>query len=429
MDLVLSEYLKIPTENPPGKEMPALLYLARILRERGHIATIHETAPERGVLECSIGPSEGGSIVLLHHVDVVPATEEGWEIPPYSGEIRDGFVWGRGALDMKGQGIMELGAFLALAERAGSLRKRVTYLAVSDEEQGGLYGAKWAADNLMDSLRPDLVINEGGGGVRDVFGAGIVFAVEVTQKAAMKVRLIATGAPGHGSSPPRDYATKSLAKALAKVAGYSFPVMFTPVVVQMLKQMASRMTGIRRFALERATGPIFQRFLEQEISKDQRLDSMIRTSLSITMLKSGEAPNVIPGRAEAVLDIRVLPGHDPADAVRVIRNLVEEYGVEVESHSEPLAPRVSPFDSDHFRLLERLLKDEAPDSVVLPIMASGATDSRFFREKGVPCYGIMPAILSAEDTASVHGYNEKISIDNLMLGERVFRHLLENLCL
>ncbi|HHW26685.1 MAG TPA: M20/M25/M40 family metallo-hydrolase, partial [Firmicutes bacterium] len=111
----LSDYLRIQTENPPGREMPALEFLDGILKQRGLEPVIHETAPHRGVLECSIGPSEGGSIVLLHHVDVVPATNEGWDVPPYSGEIRDGYIWGRGALDMKGMGIMELGAFLAMA--------------------------------------------------------------------------------------------------------------------------------------------------------------------------------------------------------------------------------------------------------------------------------------------------------------------------
>ena len=429
LDQTLSDYLRIQTENPPGREMPALEFLDGILKQRGLEPVIHETAPHRGVLECSIGPSEGGSIVLLHHVDVVPAANEGWDVPPYSGEIRDGYIWGRGALDMKGMGIMELGAFLAMAENAGSLKKRVTYLAVSDEEQGGVFGAKWAADNLIDRLRPELVINEGGAGIKDVLISGTAFVVEVTQKAVMKLKLVATGTPGHGSSPPPTYATKSLVLALDRVLSHRFDAHITPVVAEMMARMSMRMSGVQRTAMKRAGSPLFQRFLAGRIARHPQVGSMIRTSVSLTMLAAGDAPNSIPGRAEAILDIRVLPGHEPAEVVKTIEGLVAEYGVRVEHSELPGTPKVSPFDSEHFRIIERGLKSEIPDALVVPYMSTGATDSRFFREKGIPCYGIMPAVVSNEDLSSVHGYNEKISVDNLEMGARMLVRIVEELCL
>lgn len=425
----LSDYLKIATENPPGREMPALEFLDGILKQQGLEPVIHETAPLRGVLECSIGPSEGGSIVLLHHVDVVPATNEGWDVPPYSGEVRDGYIWGRGALDMKGMGIMELGAFLAMTKNAGALKKRVTYLAVSDEEQGGTFGARWVADNLIDRMRPELVINEGGAGVKDVLISGTAFVVEVTQKAAMKLKLVATGTPGHGSSPPPTYATKSLVLALDRVLSHRFDAHITPVVAEMLVRMSMRMSGVQRTAMKNAGNPVFQRFLAGKIAEHPQVGSMIRTSVSLTMLAAGDAPNSIPGRAEAVLDIRVLPGHEPAEVVKTIEGLVAEYGVRVEHSELPSTPQVSPFDSEHFRIIERALKSEIPDALVVPYMSTGATDSRFFRGKGVPCYGVMPAVMSPEDMSSVHGYNEKISVDNLEMGARVLANLLRELCL
>jgi len=278
-------------------------------------------------------------------------------------------------------------------------------------------------------LRPELVINEGGAGIKDVLISGTAFVVEVTQKAVMKLKLVAIGTPGHGSSPPPTYATKDLVLALGRVVSHQFGAQITPVVAEMMARMSMRMSGVQRTAMKRAGSPLFQRFLAGRIARHPQVGSMIRTSVSLTMLAAGDAPNSIPGRAEAVLDIRVLPGHEPAEVVKTIEGLVAEYGIRVEHSELPSTPKVSPFDSEHFRLIEKALRSEIPDALVVPYMSTGATDSRFFRDKGIPCYGIMPAVMSNEDLSSVHGYNEKISVDNLEMGARMLVRIVEELCL
>lgn len=406
----LAAYLRIDTTNPPGNEVAGVRFLARILHRHGIPTRTFFTADGRASLYARLeGRRDGGSLLLLHHVDVVPAGE-GWSRDPFAAEVVEGELWGRGAIDVKSLGIAHLAAFLDLAVSGEDLERDVIFLAVADEESGGVRGTAWLLEN-----HPELfegvggVLGEGGNN-KYVNGRLLWWGVETAQKRPLWLEVRATGRAGHASGLNPGNANHALVEGLARVLAKPREWKVTQPVRDYLSALAPlhREAEAGRFRDPDAwVGPEGPRGPMMPGQANLFLDSF-----QVTILESGERINVVPPVARARIDVRLLPETD-ADAF--LAELRETLGphleVEVLLTSPPAPP--SPTEALLYRSLESVLDDEAP---VVPSFISGFTDSRYFRARGIPTYGFSPFLLEPQLLRGIHGVDERIPVDVLEEG-------------
>lgn len=414
---ILREYLRIDTSNPPGNEALAVDFLARILSGEGIPFEVAESAPGRSNLLARIGPSER-VVTLLNHTDVVPVERQYWDVDPFGGELRDGFLYGRGALDMKGMGVIELMAFLLLKRQGVALRRGVAFVAMADEEAGSDHGATWLAENRPDWLTSELVINEGAYGLASSDGAGFVFQAAVSEKVPVWVELSVTGRPGHGSVPHADNCAEHLVRALARVADWHQRLRVTPVMREHLDAMAKASfmprlddAGAVRMA-ERAPG----------------VRARLGNSISLTTIETGIKVNVIPAIARATLDCRLLPDVSPEGFLADLRAVIADERVQVTVMNRLYEGSESPYDAEFLRVVHEVVTELVEGAHLAPELTSGFTDSRIYRLRGVPSYGFVPCLVKPEDLSGIHGHNERISVENLKLGMQVMYEVVSRLC-
>jgi acetylornithine deacetylase/succinyl-diaminopimelate desuccinylase-like protein len=405
----LQEYLRIDTSNPPGNEGRAAAFLAGILQREGIPHRILKSPQGRANLYARLAsPHSGGrSIVLVHHMDVVPAGP-GWTVPPFQGQVRDGQLWGRGALDDKCLGILHLAALIDLKRRRTPLERDVIFLAVADEESGGLQGTGWLLARHPELFQGvEAVVGEGGR--NQVTPAGKLFwwGVEVAQKRPLWLEVSTTGRPGHGSGVNPASASHVLIQGLARLLAMAPHWRVSPPVRAHCQAIAPHQNPHWRRvfsnidAIIAPTGP--KEFLLPGMA------SLFLDSVQVTVLRTGSRINVIPGKAVAQIDIRLLPDTDAgAFLADVERRLGEGFDVKVVLTAPPSSP--SPTSGRFYETLQRALRQEGP---VVPAFISGFTDSRFFRQRGIPAYGFLPLKLAPGDTEGIHGPNERISLEEL----------------
>lgn len=403
---LLREYVRVDTSNPPGTTTAAADLLQRILEREGIAATRYESSPGKTILLARLsGTGPGKPILLLHHMDVVPVDRARWPRDPFGAEVVDGELWGRGAIDMKGLGVMHLLAFLELKRQAVPLARDVILMAVPDEEIGGAGGARWMLDHHASQLDVDYVLDEGGFGSRDLFADGrLVFGISVAEKRMVWLRIRAEGVAGHGSQPhdqnPNDRLTKALARLLAEPLPTSG--------VEVLEVMRGR---IGAFAVNKFTNAI------------------AHSTIALTTLRSGvgDPPkvNVIPSVAEATLDCRVLPGTTTAEWLNEIRRRLGDPALGLEVVYESDDPRVSSWDTPLYRALDAAIARHHPGAVVSPILIPYGTDSNAFRPRGAQSYGVAPVVLSVALVASMHGDAERVPVAGLGTGARIFFEALK----
>ncbi|MGD8862192.1 MAG: M20/M25/M40 family metallo-hydrolase [Myxococcales bacterium] len=407
---LLRRYVRIDTTNPPGNELVAARFLKTVLAREGIDARIIESAPGRANLYARLkGTGQGKAVVLMHHMDVVPADAREWSVPPFSAALRDGFVWGRGALDNKGAGIVDLLTVLMLHRQQVRLPHDVIFLGVADEEAGGGLGARYLVEHHRE-LFADVgaVLNEGGAILQRGNGPA-VYTVELAQKAPLWLRLTARGKSGHGSSPHPAAATHVLARALARLEAHRFPVTVLPEVQAVFTARARAMPKA-----ERAPYLDLARSLQDDAFRERFLENprdaaLVRNTLSITQLGGGEKENVIPAAATAVLDLRLLPGQQPAAVIEELRRVIAEPAVEIETLLSWQAHSASR-DTPLFRAIESLARERDPDSPVVANVIGGFTDCNAFRAAGMACYGFLPIRLTPADMAGLHGKDERIGV-------------------
>jgi acetylornithine deacetylase/succinyl-diaminopimelate desuccinylase-like protein len=412
---LLSRYIQVDTSNPPGNEEAACRFLEEVLRSEG-IAAIDlydaSDAESQGRMNLRARLSGDGSkrpLILLNHTDVVPVEAQYWEVPPFSGAVIDGSIWGRGALDMKSLAVMELMAFL-LVERLGlPLKRDLVFLACADEEAGSKYGVDWLDQHHPEALDAEYVINEGGRGHTELLGIRRpAFLCGVAEKGPLWLILRAEGRPGHGSVPHRNNPLDRLVRALHRILEWERPIRLTPAHVEYLRRLER--SGFIPDTSEET--------LRRLAAEDDVMRSTLTDSVSITMARAGIKHNVIPAVAEASLDCRLLPGTDPQAFIAELRTVIDDPRVNIEQVMESHAPP-SPHDTELFRVMEDVLREHVEEAVVVPSVATGFTDSRVFRRRGAVAYGLTPVLLDGHEAATVHGHNERISIDNLRLGCQV----------
>jgi acetylornithine deacetylase/succinyl-diaminopimelate desuccinylase-like protein len=418
---LLAEYLRLDTTNPPGNEVIACDWLAAILDAEGIPYQRFALDPARPSLVARLAGdgTGGGALLLLNHTDVVPAEAAHWQEPPLSGTVHDGYVWGRGAVDMKGMGILELVTMLACHRLRIPLRRDLVFAAVADEEAGGTFGVEFLATNHPDTLVCDFVINEGGTGAAEVFGIQHpVFHVGVAEKGPLWLRLRAEGTPGHGSVPHSDSALERLVRALARVQAWERPLVATDEVLAYFEAL---------HAAGFLPSPPSTEVLHALAAEHPRIHSMLSNSIAVTSVRAGVRPNVIPAEAEATLDVRLVTGYSPDRFLDELAAVIDDPAVSVEVIFSASTP-TSPTDSALYRAIEAAASGACEGGTIVPSISTGFTDSRVFRRLGIPAYGFMPLLLAPEDMGTVHGNDERLSIASLRLGLRILFDTVRHVC-
>lgn len=427
---LLSRYLQFDTTNPPGNETAAIEFLAQTLYERDLSPQIIEAVPGRANLIARLPALQGATAppcLLYAHADVVPANSADWSAPPFSGQIRDGFVWGRGALDDKGLGIVFLQALALLRKYPSPLKRDIILLIAADEETCGRYGVAWLLNHHPDLIQAEYVWDEGGMGLKPSAKGQYIYSVAIAEKGALTVRLTAHGAPGHASIPHGNNASDRLVRALSRLAEWHRPIRLTQPVIEMLASLAPSQTFPRSLLFAHARNKLTWPFLFPLLDKDLLFAPLIRNTVSLTMLRSGQKSNIIPAEAEAKLDIRLLPGEDPAAVLGDIRAIIKDVHVSVEAEEMPVAHSPSNSATEFFRALADTILALGPPGLVTPYLTPGATDSRFFRRAGMKAYGFMPMLLDNQELSRIHGVDERISTANLRFGIQVVFETLRKL--
>ncbi|MBM2831217.1 MAG: family metallo-hydrolase [Dehalococcoidia bacterium] len=402
VERILSDLIRIPSVNPPGRETKVAEYLKRLFDGAGIRNEIIESAPGRGSFIATLGEGEK-SLLFLSHEDVVPAGE-GWDFDPFGGEIRAGLVCGRGALDCKDLVAAEAWAMLQLCKL--KLNGKLIFAATADEESGGAYGAKFLLDKHPDKLRADFAINEGGEGPTKI-GDRYAYFVQAGEKGSAWAQLKASGISCHGAVPTLgDNAVVKASESIVRLSRYKPRVRIIPEIKGLLDHLG----------WQREFGKITARNVDALLDAHpdrafaETLRSLTRMTISTNMVQGGTKTNIVPDSCEAHVDIRVLPGQDREYLLKILRSIVGE-DVSIEVPDFNLAS-FSPTRSPHFRLIETL-----GDIDCFPMMSAGATDSRFLRAKGIPAYG--PAVVARDfDPAlkkTYHARNERVDIKSVRL--------------
>ncbi len=409
---LLSQYIRINTTNPPGNELNAAELLKRKFSADGIPSVVYQPAPGRGVIAARLRGTGKyrKSLVLLSHMDVVPAEAKDWQVDPFSGTVKNGEIWGRGALDDKGPGVIELMAILAIKRSGILLDRDILFLATGDEETGGKLGAGWVVGHQRDLVGDAGYLLNEGGEIRVEPDGHKVYEVSVTEKSPLWIRLTASGPGGHASTPPEQTAVTRLIRALNKLASYQAPIKIEPLVEREFRRRGalSRRGAASRDLRKALKDPAFAK---QFLSVPAQA-ALVRDTVTPTVLRASEKINVIPSSADAEIDCRLLPGEDAGSFLQTIRGQIGDDNVKIEVILNfPSAS--SPEKSSLMNAIEALAARHDGKAPVIPTMLSGFTDSHYFRGLGLVAYGFIPLEVTQEQARTVHGANERVSIDNL----------------
>jgi acetylornithine deacetylase/succinyl-diaminopimelate desuccinylase-like protein len=424
----LSRYIQIDTTNPPGNEIKAAHFLKEIFDREGIEARIIESAPGRGNLFARLrGDGSRKSIVLLNHMDVVPADAKLWKEPPFGGAIKDGVIWGRGAIDNKGGGVMQLMTLLALKRQNTQLKGDVIFIGTADEEAGGVFGAGYLLDKHPDLFKDvAVVLNEGGGIRLGEDGRARSYGVGVAEKVPLWLKLTAPGTPGHAASPGSNQAVVKLITALSRIASYQSPIKVVPEVQKFYADSAASAPASRRKQYMDLRKALQNRGFAAEFLKDRSDNARVRNTISITGIKGSDKINVIPAEASAEIDVRLLPGEEPQAFINEMRRVVADDSIKIEILLSRAAA-VSPASPDVLKVIADYAQSKDPGTPILFPMGSGFTDCHFFRTKGIPCLGFLPRRSRPSEEGMVHGINERVSVESLKSDVREMYEIVRKL--
>jgi acetylornithine deacetylase/succinyl-diaminopimelate desuccinylase-like protein len=426
----LSELIRINTTNPPGNETAAAKYVAENLSREGFECELFESAPERGsVITRLKGTGEKHSLLLLSHLDVVAADAKEWSVDPFGGVVKNGFVWGRGALDMKGMTAIEVMVMKLLKRNDVALKGDVILAATADEEKGGLSGADYLLRNHREKIFAPYVLNEGGG-VAMPTRNGNVFTVQTAEKGIVWFKVKAKGVPGHGSMPNMaDNAIMRMNKVIEKLGNYRSQVSLVPTVKRFLEE-TSRQDPVlqepfaRLLANPERSDQVLDELAETEPQLAEEIRPRLKMTITPTIIHGGVKENIIPSECETVFDCRILPGQESTQTIELIKGLLDEVDSEKLTFEslQVQEPSESTAETPLYTVISEVLREFEPDCGVTPMLTTGGTDSRFFRREGSVCYGfhpMYPEVASGKIVKLEHGIDERISIENLVFGTSV----------
>ncbi len=418
----LQDLIRFDTTNPPGNEMSCIEYIAGLLKGEGIEPIVLESAPGRGNLVARLrGDGSLAPLLLMGHVDVVPAEADQWVHPPFSGDLVDGIVWGRGATDMKQMVAMELMTLLALQRERITLKRDVIFMATADEETGGRMGAGFVATQHPELIRAEYAINEGGASCIELDGK-FFFVCSTAEKGSCRVTLRGRGEPGHASQPNQNNAILPLAQALVKLIEQRLPLCVTKTARAQVQAMArgvgTQLAGQLLQLLDPETHARALQDLPLAPPVKRRLAAALHNTATPTILRAGAKINVIPAEAKCEVDCRVLPGAT-ADSLRAeIRGVIGDQ-VELE-----LGPFVQPLERDPesplFDTIRQVIIQHEPGGMLIPGLITGGTDAKRVSPLGIKVYGFVPMRYEGPTmTGLAHNHNERVSLANLQFGTRV----------
>jgi acetylornithine deacetylase/succinyl-diaminopimelate desuccinylase-like protein len=418
----MQEYLRIDTTNPPGHEMRAVNFYKEILDREGIENRAFEFTAGRGDLWARLPHTTAHAqrpIILLNHMDVVTSDAAHWKVPPFSGEIKGGWLWGRGAQDMKDEGLAQLIVMVMLKREKVELDRDVIFLAVADEEVLDR-GSEWFIANQRDLLEnAEFLINEGGENLLEN-GKVKYVGVDVGEKTTYWLHVVAHGRPGHASRPNPDSAPNRLVHALDRILAYRTPLRVLPVVDEFLKEMAPYEPPEQAREYRNIRKAIDDKKFQQDVERDESLNFLLRDTISLTMLGGSEQTNVIPPEAWANLDVRILPGGNPKALLEQIRRVVDDPNVTVEPQDPEF--RVANYSATNnalYNAIRRVSEKYFPGTPVVPHITSGYTENQLYRPLGMAAYGFSPYTATEEEGNTEHGNDERIRVEEVRRGPRI----------
>jgi acetylornithine deacetylase/succinyl-diaminopimelate desuccinylase-like protein len=426
--------LRIDTTNPPGNERPAAQLLDRSLREVGYEPTLLESADTRANLICRYkGKGSKPALLLTAHLDVVEANAERWKYPPFSGEIAEGCLWGRGAVDMKNMAAMSTAVMRKLARDRVKLERDVIFAAVADEEAGCDHGSRWLVENHPELVEAEFALGEVGGFSLHL-GKSTYYPVQVAEKGNCWIRARVQGEPGHGSMPRTESAIVRLGEALARLGKAKLPTHVTPTTREFFRQVAAHQPGLlpplaRALARPSLVGALIARAPDNATTRG--IKAMISNTATPTVVSAGKKVNVIPEVAEFHIDGRTLPGQTDADLLRELHELLGP-GVELEVTRSAPPVVTEPYESALFDVIRAEIESREPGAKVVPYLTPGFTDAKYFTQLGMRWYGFAPLRIERDSGIRFadlfHGHNERIPVDGLRWGAEVLYSVVSKFC-
>jgi acetylornithine deacetylase/succinyl-diaminopimelate desuccinylase-like protein len=407
---LLQRYVRIQSVNPPANTAATAALLKSELESNGLSPVLYTSGPAGQtnlVVRLKGRDSSKKALLLLNHMDVVPVDPKAWDIDPFGAVIRDGFIWGRGALDMKGIAVQQLTALIELKKSGVQPSRDIVLLSTADEESSGERGIQWMIANHPSDIDCEYVLDEGGMGTRDVLSPNkLVFGVSVGDKVILWLRLRAKGTAGHGSQPIPDNANMILLEAIRKALALPEGGKANPVVEEMKSKLG-------------------------EFASNKFTSAIQRNTISLTTLTSGVGSpvkvNVIPSTAEATLDCRMLPGTNAEEFLSDLKARINDPRVTVEKISGSPDPGMSRSDTPLFDDIRKAVLKAHPGAIVTPMLVPFGTDSVFLQRRGAIAYGFTPMILDAATAATMHSDKERIPLKEFLNGLHIYYEVLSGL--
>lgn len=428
---LVQNLLRFDTTNPPGNETPCVQYIAKVLKDNGIDPVVLESAPGRGNVVARLkGDGSRAPLLLMGHVDVVQAEADKWQRPPFSGDLVDGIVWGRGATDMKQMVAMELMVLLLLKREGVSLKRDVIFMATADEETGGKMGAGFLAEKHPDLIRAEYAINEGGATSIELDGK-MFFVCSTAEKGSARFTLRGRGQPGHASQPHQNNAILPLARALTNLIEKPLPMRVTKTarahVEALARSVDHGLSTTLRELLEAGTHDRALAALPLAEPVKRRMSAAFRNTATPTILRAGSKINVIPAEAECGVDCRILPGTTRESLEQELRAVI---GDQIEIEFSPIAPALeSDPDSPLFETIRQVIAEQADGASVVPGLITGGTDAKRVVPLGIKVYGFVPQRYEGPGMSGLaHAHNERVSVANLDFGTRVLYDVVKRFC-
>jgi acetylornithine deacetylase/succinyl-diaminopimelate desuccinylase-like protein len=424
---LMQQYLRVNTSNPPGNEIEAAKFLKNVFDRYGIENEIFEYKPGRANIIARLkGNGSKRPIILLSHMDVVTAEPASWEVDPFAAVIKNDAIYGRGALDMKDEGLLHLMTMILLKQEGPTLSRDVIFLGTADEEVND-EGSLWMIANKADLFKnAEYLLTEGGDNLLEGGSVKIV-GVDVAEKAPFWLRLTATGLPGHGSRPVADSATNRLVRAMSRILDWETPIKLLPAVEQFFKDIAPLQPEPLRSQFANIRDSLKNPNFVKSLTSQREYNFLLRNTISITMLSGSKQTNVIPNAATCNIDVRLLPGESPEDFLKALTAVIADPSIKIENVNRFKPPNSSPINTELYSLIARKTKENYPSAVVTTKMLSGYTESQLYRQLGIVAYGWAPIYTTPEEDEGVHGNNERISIRNVRNGTREFYEVVRDI--
>lgn len=425
----LQEYLKINTSNPPGNEMLTAKFLKKILDKEGIENKIFDLGKNRANFYAILkGNGSKKPLVMVHHMDVVPADPKYWSVPPFSGKIVKGEIYGRGAIDIKGKGIVDLMTMIDLKRNKFPLKRDLIFLAVADEEVGSI-GSKWIIKNKPELVnKAEYLFDEGDSVYEDKKGNTSHFYVGIGEKSPLWLTLTFVGKPGHGSVPIVDSSVNRAIQAANRILEYSKDMDFhiVPGIEESIRvDYKGDLTKVRGFEKDLTTSLKNKAFLE-ELAKDSGYNALLRNTISITGMKGSDKINIIPNEASISLDCRLIPGIGKDVFIEELKKVINDKSVKIKVDEFYNATYSSP-DTEYIKILSILAKKMNKDAEVIPTIITSSTDSSLYRTLGIKVYGFEGYPVDDEISDTAHGNNERIKVKNVKAGIDILTEIVKEL--